>query len=305
MSTIDYNEPINIEDYVQTRTPDKTELARLLVEAKGPNRNMTEFAKNCGSSPSTFSRILNCKISKPLDVELLNRISEFYWKETTANKNRLLDSLLHANGMMPKSFLERKRSNPFLGRFVEEDERWFSRERDVKNAIIMNLLERGVGIRYLVSIDPDTGIHEVARQFGRSSFAVKIEGENPEYQRFQIECLNDYIKVFRNGNENEVDLITGRDYQAEADHLLKEESIYFLMDAWEPENFKNLKNSIVFDDKSFYEAFYKLLENRKVNSWISLILVNLEKQIVIEEKFVQRADGRTIDSLFNLPMLEK
>ena len=305
MTTIDYNEPINIENYVQTRTPDKTELARLLVEAKGPNRNMTEFAKDCGSSPSTFSRILNCKISQPLDVELIKRISEFYWKETTTNKNRLLDALLHANGMMPKSFLERKRSDPFLGRFVEEDERQFSRERDVKNVIIMNLLERGVGIRYLASIKADTGIHEVARQFGRNAFAVKIEAENPEYQRFQIECLKDYLKVFKTGKESEVDLITGRDYQAEADHLLKKEAIYFLMDAWEPENFKNLKNSIVFDDRGFYEAFYKLLENRKVNSWISLILINLEKQIVIEEKFVQRTDGETIGSLFDLPMLEK
>ena len=305
MAIIDYNEPINIEGYVQTRTPDKTELARLLVEAKGPNRNMTEFAKDCGSSPSTFSRILNCKISQPLDVDLLKRISEFYWKEMPTNKNRLLDSLLHANGMMPKSFLERKRSDPFMGGFVEEDERQFSRERDVKNAIIMNLLERGVGIRYLVSIMPDTGIHEVARQFERNAFAIKIEGENPEYQRFQIECLNDCIKVLRAGKENAVDPITGRDYQAEADHLLKEESMYFLMDAWEPESFKNLKNSIVFDDRGFYEAFYKLLENRKVNSWISLILVNLEKQIVIEEKFVQRKDGQSIDSLFDLPMLEK
>lgn len=301
---INTNDPIIIEDYVQTRTPDKTELARLLVESKGPDRNMAEFAKLCGSSPSTFSRIANCKITQPLDTGLLVRIAEQYGKDSEAEKNLMLHSLLEANGMMPKDFLERKRSIPFLGLRVEEDEKLFSRERDIKNVITMNLLDRGVGIRYIAFIKPDTGIHSIARRHERSAFSIQIDGEDPEYYRFNVECLRDDIRVLKAGNEDKVDPVTGRDYQCEADNLFRTEAQYFLIDAWEPYSFKNLKNSYVFDDKGYFESFYRLLENRRVNSWISLILVDVEKQSVIEERFIQRIDGKTMKSLYDLPVLQ-
>ena len=300
---VNLSDPINIDDFIQTRTPDKTELARLLVEAKGPERNMAEFAKLCQTSPSTFSRIANCKITQPIDTALLVRIADAYGSGSDASRNMMLHALLQANGMVSKEFLDRKSSIPLLGRSVETDEKLFSRERDVKNIITMSLLDRGVGIRYIAFIKPDTGIHTIARKHMRTAFSVQIVDETPEYYRFQIECLRDELRILKAGEEDKVDPVTERDYRSEAEHLFHSEAEYFLLDAWEPDSFINLKNSYVFEDKGYYEAFYQLLKNRKVNSWISLILVDLQKQIVLEERFIQRKDGQVLKSLYDLPTI--
>lgn len=65
---------------------------------------MAEFAKNCKSvSASTFSRIVNGKITKPLPVELIDTIIENV--EDPGSISR--DAFLRANGMYPKSEWER------------------------------------------------------------------------------------------------------------------------------------------------------------------------------------------------------
>ena len=72
---IDTSNPILDERlYMQTRVPDITELGNLLKKAKGSNRTMAEYAKECGVSPSTFSRIATGKITQPLSFETVVNI---------------------------------------------------------------------------------------------------------------------------------------------------------------------------------------------------------------------------------------
>ena len=54
------------ENYIQSRVPDIVALGNLLKMGKGNNRTMAEYAKQCGASPSTFSRIATGKITQPL-----------------------------------------------------------------------------------------------------------------------------------------------------------------------------------------------------------------------------------------------
>ena len=90
------NEKINVNEYIQAHVPDKTRLATLLSEAKGSDRTMAEFAAACGVSASTFSRILNYKMTRPLDRDLIVLIAE------NADKRCFdaLERLLQANGMI-------------------------------------------------------------------------------------------------------------------------------------------------------------------------------------------------------------
>ena len=295
---VDLNTPIRLEDYVQTRTPNKPELSRLLQEAKGPDRNMAVFAKECGSSPSTFSRILNCKISQPIEPSLLETIANHCCSKNVEERHFMLLSLLHANGMVDKDFIEKKSSDPFMGSFFSSDEELFSKENETKNVITMNLLNRGLGIRYIATIKKDTGVNDVARGFGRTEFVIQIDGQTPEYHRFQVVCLDRMVRTVRAMGSEE-----SCDYGLEANRLFREEAVYFLLDAWEPETFEKVKSSFVFNDQKYYEAYKEKLRGAKVNSWISLVLVDLEKQSVEEEYYLQRNDCRKRTSLFDLPVI--
>ena len=300
---IDLNKPIHLEDYIQTRTPDKAELARLLQEAKGKDRVMATFAKECGSSPSTFSRIANCKITQPLEPLLLKAIADNYAGASYAQRNYMLLSLLHANGMVDQAFVDRKKSMTPWDGFFESDEEMFSEENEAKNIITMNLLNRGYGIKYLASIKKSAGVSDYSRGFGRSEFVIQIDGHEPEYHLFRVECLNKSIKARIAGAEDHVDEETGYDYASEARSLLKDLAIYFLIDIWESESLEKVKTSYVFTDRKYYEAFCTLLQNRATNAWVSLILVDLKDQIVVEERYIQRNDCRTQASLFDAPAI--
>lgn len=74
------------------------QLGELLKFAKG-NLSMAEFAAKCGVSPTTFSRIVNGTIAKPLEEELIAVIAENS-DETTGIS---YEDLMKANGMVPKS----------------------------------------------------------------------------------------------------------------------------------------------------------------------------------------------------------
>lgn len=300
---IDLSKQVKVDEYEQTRVPDKTELARLLQEAKGPGRNMATFAKECGSSASTFSRILNCKISQPVDPRLLKAIAENSDEESVDEKIFMLHCLLHANGMLNEEDIQEKKEDPFWSKYFEPNEELFSEENEAKNIITMNLLNRGLGIKYLASIKKESGVNEIARENRRGGFVIQIDGHTPDYHIFCAICLNKTRRISRGDREDQIDKETGYEYQTEAELLFRDEAVYFLLDAWEPESFQKVKYSLVFTDPKFYRAFYELLAKRKVNSWISLILVDLATQSVVEENIMSRHDNQTLESLFNMPVM--
>lgn len=293
---------INIEEYVQSRVPDKAELARLLVEAKGPNRNMAEFAKDCGSSAPTFSRILRCKITKPIDKKLLISIAEHsYACDSDAAMEMMIHSLLHANGMVTKGFLE---DNTIIDWSLEEKkakEQFFSEENEVRNIITMSLLNRGLTVRYLAFIPPDTGINTYLREYDRNVLDLYVEENEPKYHRYQVECVDPERMTVRAEYIDDPEL--KRDYMGDARTLFRETAFLYLVDAWEPQTTEKLKNSIVFNNKQYYEEYWKYVKDKQVYSWISLILVDMDTKEVVEERFIQRHDGKSAHSLFSLPQM--
>ncbi len=78
----------------------------------------------------------------------------------------------------------------------------------------------------------------------------------------------------------------------------------FLRDAWEAESLTEKKNSAVFADKTGFELVKEMLEGVKVNSEISLILVDLEKEEVVEEYFLPRKGKKAPASLFDIPKID-
>ena len=287
------NPVLNPDNYIQTRTPDVSELANLIRKAKGVNRTMSEFAEMCGVSASTFSRIANGKITQPLSLEILTKIC----LNADPDAGVYIGNLTVANGMVTKEFLSHKDSR---GLNAQKDEQRFSTENEMKNIISAALLERGLEIAYQKRIHISEGIPAIASGCGRGNLLVRIQGYEPLYWKYKTMSFTG-IKRFVAGNSP----IEGIDYECEADLMFHEEAEYFLLDAWNPEKLCKVKMSYVFPDREIYEAFYKRIENAKVHNWISIVLVDLKLGCVIEERFLNRVDGKICSSVFELPLMEE
>lgn len=291
MDNISGNPVLNPDNYIQTRTPDVSELANLIRKAKGVNRTMSEFAEMCGVSASTFSRIANGKITQPLSLEILTKIC----LNADPDAGVYIGNLTVANGMVTKEFLSRKDSR---GVNAQKDEQRFSTENEMKNIISAALLERGLAIAYQKRIHISEGVPAIAAGCGRGNLLVRVQGYEPMYWKYKTMSYTG-IKRCVVG----VSPIEGIDYECEADLMFHDEAEYFLLDAWEPEKLCKVKMSYVFPDRQIYEAFYKRVENARVNNWISIVLVDLKLGCVIEERFLNRVDGKTCSSVFELPLM--
>jgi len=78
-------------------------------------------------------------------------------------------------------------------------------------------------------------------------------------------------------------------------HTIKD---LFLRDAWEPEAFLNTQYSIVLICRDLYDSFFRTVEGITVNNSLSLILIDPDKQKVVEERFLPRRDEKKDKSLF-------
>ena len=289
----DASNPVLCEDnYIQSRVPDIVALGTLLKRGKGKNRTMADYAKECGASPSTFSRIATGKITQPLSFEILVNICKFADPEAKL----VFSDLTIANGLVNKDFAERKeRRRP--GTF-ERDEVMFSTEREMKNIVMEELLERGLSIQQQKRIHLDENVPGVFAGAGRSGMILRVQGYEPKY--WNVRAMS-YLGVKRGfyGDEPVPEI----DFECEADIMFHDNAELFLKDAWEPERTEIVKMSFVFMHKEAFEAFWTHLKAARVNGWFSLILVDRELQQVVEERFIPRIDGRTMESLFSLPMV--
>ena len=85
------------EGYVRVREPDYKELARLTDQAKGEGRSLSEFARECGVSKATMSRILNCNCTSPVTDSIIAQIAVHRSPESGVTITALLD----AHGLAP------------------------------------------------------------------------------------------------------------------------------------------------------------------------------------------------------------
>ena len=90
------NQKFLFPEYLQIHTPDFALIADLINIAKGEKQSLREFARKCGCSPSTLSRILNPENRITISDELLMRIYE----NAVPDSKVTLDDLLRANGFV-------------------------------------------------------------------------------------------------------------------------------------------------------------------------------------------------------------
>lgn len=262
-------------------------LGEAINRAKG-RQSMAEFAKKCGLNPMTLSRAVNGTIKKPLDEETIRVMAECSDLPT----EEILSHLMYANGWTKNNTEERQR----IARqhALETKERYES----VQNIIMRTLFEDG----YTISPIFNTDLEYLDPVLLRSKyqlhtdvrFALRVQGYEPAYWNFSVSVFTgsefaDNRKQYKMELEDELFFLMKDKYKDA-----------FLRDTWEPQAFENSLYSIVFINKDLLEGFQKMLEGVSFNNSFSLILLDLNKQKVVEERFLPRRDGVEYKSLFKL-----
>lgn len=244
-----------LNNYVRAYVPDTEDLAILVSMAKGTDRSMAEFARKCKvKGPSTFSRIVNQLIDKPLSDELIFSIAE-----NAANKNEVtLDMLMRANGKIPKEEISD-------GVPVNNNRKIFNTQSEKIKIIRDDLVQLYLNNGHSVQIYPDLkSLDDLpSSRYGLtipSDFALHVQGLDPLYWNYIVDFTDLHDVSIKSAKTDLGALIS---------NTMKRYSSLFLRDAWEPETLKNIKNTIIFTEEKAHAIFRGLLMNTKFNSCIS------------------------------------
>lgn len=82
-------------DYIRVSDPNMELLSAYTILAKGEDRSLNDFAKDCGVSTSTLSRLINKKNNKPNSDSLISKIIE----NIDPNSEVTEDMILSAHGL--------------------------------------------------------------------------------------------------------------------------------------------------------------------------------------------------------------
>ena len=267
----------NDPEYKAAFAPDAARLSELLDIAKGPDRTMAEFVKDCKGkknlpsvSEPTFSRIRRQVVNRPVSDDLLRIIAEHSADPEEANYK----TLMRANGKVPVE--------EYQETLIRLDNRnTYKLEQEIKEnikMIILNaLFEKGHSVMVYPSLRmnnlmPKT---EIGGAIG-NDFALNVKGSYLK-DRVQEKCRN----IF------------------DADEFLRQNYEFFLRDAWESENFgMEYKNTFVFVDEESFKSVEKMLKKAKINTWISLLLLDIEKKKVVKENVIVNGMGTNVSEFF-------
>lgn len=248
------------KDYEQVHVPNKEELAELVKKAKGDDRSMAEFSRICGEQgPSTFSRIVNGKIEKPVSTDLLVAIA----KNAVDPNAVTLDKLLRANGKIPGDELMKEEAND-----LHADMLAFT-INSVKEMLIQYYLKKGNPVMIIPNMASlqDVPKSEYALELP-SDFILHVQGIEPKYWNY----------IF----DEDFDLPW-----MDMEHMVKPMKRYstlFLRDVWEPKSLKNFKNIFVFTDKGRFDSFVSFLHGVKTRTKITAMRVDLIRNCIVEER---------------------
>lgn len=289
-------------EYVSVYVPDMPRIIEFVKQAKGPHRTMAQFAEalsaeeNVSISASTLSRIVNNNKAKPLSVELIkamvNRADE--------SDNISFSEFMRANGMVPKQEVEereaRRRERGIT--YPDNSAKRENKKREIRNIISEELNARGIMTMILRRIPPkDNTADSLILGKYRCDFVVRTQEIEPKFWGFHL--YNDYY------DDDEKDI---REKYLNADMIgeIQNRSCIFLTDLWEPKLYSDtgIKNTFLFTARDVFEIFCNKLQNIKVNTNMSIMLIDLQERKIVSEIPFKRRDEKVIESLLDREKVE-
>lgn len=275
---------INVNDYVQVRPPVKGVMTKAINDIKGPDRSMAELAAASGVSTSMLSRIVNGNYTKPIAIEILQKLAACSPEGCPVD----LEILLDCNGMMTKEDAAKRSPMELRRQRMIEQQR---RRRDMRDIITEELFARGVAIKKLGVLNRSE-IKSSKLFMGARVCDMAITLPDEEYMEWGFSMLS----RIREADD------TDRDAEFYLRRIIDNYAVIFLQDAWEPENSTYNKFSFAFVDETFFNLFIDALEMAKFNNRMSAILIDIDKRKVIKEYNFPCKNFASADSLFDTPV---
>ncbi|MBR4781946.1 MAG: helix-turn-helix transcriptional regulator [Lachnospiraceae bacterium] len=273
----------NINDYVQVKPPIKPMITEVVNAMKGADRSMAVFAHSTGISTAMLSRIVNGNYSKPISVDILQRIASCSIDGCPVD----LEDLLKANGMVPREVASRM---SIAERRHQKALEQIRRRREMREIVLDELFAREIAIKKIGSLgEADSTYSELFRGVRTCDLAIRLpDRDNMEWGFSMLSA----VKEGGDTESNETSYIN---------RIIEYYAIIFLEDAWKPENTKSIKFTFGFADNYFYNRFIDALKIAKFNNRISALLINVKAKKVIEEYNFPCSNYDDIEKVFDLP----
>lgn len=271
-------------DLVQVTTPDVSEVAELVLKAKGDNRSLREFAELTGISAPSLSRIINGKITRPLSLETIVSIvgnSDSFTLQT-------LYGLARANGYMSKAEQSTLRARQQLR--VTRNSAYVTIKSLMHTIVIAELFQRSADMdKRILETNPGT-LCTAIKQDVKYDFSIQVNIDEEQYDWAFITfplMAEDFVS-------------SGIALDKLVRNIVREVSPIFLTDAWMPDQYKDMKISFCFVDSEIYNEFVRITEHGTLHNSFSAVLLN-EREGKLEEEYVYETKQKH-SSVFDFPI---
>lgn len=255
------------ERYISFKAPDKEALSALLMKAKGPNRSLRKFAEEIGINVSTLSRIATGKITGVPSIDTIKGIAKHADPESGVTFNMLLQ----AAGLVR------------AGAVNENFQKFYNA---VMSIIVNELLLRNYHVKNVYRRNSMTTLDSI---LGRCFLDLSL----------QTDAL---------GKENATwlfDFWTRRESDKEDDAFLDRIRQWLLMYtgmyAYNEGSLDRL--SVVLTEDDCYRRLLKYLKGYNTSLNISVILVDLSTERVVEEYVIKHSQPKPVFYQIADPMI--
>lgn len=274
--------------YVQVMSPKLEDVVVALTNAKGADRGWADYANDCGINPSTMSRIINGKLKSALSVKTLDKL----YQGRAATCKMSFDAFLIANGYID----EDKQRDMVDQRIAIHDK--LDRILDLtEKCIVTGLYNRDIPFTRVEHVGDGTpNEEEILKLFGdiKCHQLLRVgEGDKSETCGFEFVPL----KLEKDEADSE------RIIQENVQLAIENYATIFLEDAWNLDERLSDRVVFVFIDRILYEAFLDTFKKRRLNHYMTVLLVDIDETEVIEERPLGLQAGKSFRGLFNAPLI--
>ena len=246
--------------YHRVTAPDKDSLAELVTRAKGPRRSMRQFASECNVNPSTLSRIVNKKTQGSNTDDLIATIAD----HADPDSGVTFEMLMRAHGM----------------------------------ALITD--DSSVLIRLHIEAVRKTILGELLRRF----YSLR-DGKEPWLNSFLGRCMiSTDLRTNALGETESVWLMDIWHLRSEEEADIKKASdrlrqwLLMYVGMLNVDGRRVDRFSIILTNEELFTTIVAELEKFSYRNDLSIILVDIRSERVVEEYLVKMPERKTTENVF-------
>lgn len=275
--------------YIQMMSPKLETVVNVLTDAKGPERGWAEYARDCGINPSTMSRIINGKLKSALSVKTLEKLYEHRSDSCKIS----YENFLLANG-----WIDKDRQRDIIDQSIAEQDE-FDRVYDcMVQTITSSFYKRSIPYTRLDRIGEGTpNEEEIMKLFGDiSGMLLKVrDGKESESCGFEL------VPIKLDKDDVSSEEIVQRCVRLAVENY----ATIFLEDAWHLDERLSDRVVFVFIDGIVYKAFLDSFKKRRLNHYMTALLLDIDKAEVLDEQPLGDQTGKTFSGLFDSPIIQR